>query len=325
MSTVYIGGASIDEKGGAHGGKAGNQTGRELKKQAWYLHSKGWRVFRAKEALDAAAIARCMRMAIANRHIGYDQYQRNTLYAAAEPLGFDVSKVAVDCETDCSALVRVCCAYAGIRGLPSGFRTGNEPDNLLKTGRFTELTGSRYQTRPDALRAGDILCTAVSGHTVVVLNDGPGAGDDPRLPEGLAVGDFGSAVARMQEALLAWRADCLPRWGADGDFGGETEAALKDFQRSAGLPATGVYDAASREALAAARGDAGEAKRVLATGDVNVRDAPGTDARILGVLRKGQSAPWRGVKLEWGGRDWYQIGFAGGSGWVSGRYSRIEA
>lgn len=48
MATVYVGGASIDENGRAHGGQAGNQTGRELRKQKWYKHKKGWRVFRAK-------------------------------------------------------------------------------------------------------------------------------------------------------------------------------------------------------------------------------------------------------------------------------------
>ena len=36
MATVYIGGASIDERGKASGGQAGNQTGRELRKQAYY-------------------------------------------------------------------------------------------------------------------------------------------------------------------------------------------------------------------------------------------------------------------------------------------------
>ena len=48
MATVYVGGASIDENGHAHGGKAGNQTWRELRKQKLYKHKKGWRVFRAK-------------------------------------------------------------------------------------------------------------------------------------------------------------------------------------------------------------------------------------------------------------------------------------
>ena len=42
MATVYVYGASIDENGKAHGGQAGNQTGRELKKQKWYKHDKTW-------------------------------------------------------------------------------------------------------------------------------------------------------------------------------------------------------------------------------------------------------------------------------------------
>ena len=180
MATVYIGGASIDENGKAHGGKAGNQTGKELKKQKWYLHSKGWRVFRAKDAAVAAKVAACMDAAVANRHIGYDQYQRNTLYREAEKYGFDVGKVTADVECDCSALVRVCCAYAGVTGLPEGFRTTNEPKNLLATGAFTEMTGDRYAKQSDCLKAGDILCTPVQGHTVIVLNDGPRAASDAR-------------------------------------------------------------------------------------------------------------------------------------------------
>ena len=194
MATVYVGGASIDENGRAHGGQAGNQTGRELKKQRWYRHQKGWRVFRAKDAGAAARIAACMRAAVENRHIGYDQYQRNTLYDEAKQYGFDVARVTKDVETDCSALVRVCCAYAGILDLPSGFRTTNEPKNLLRTGAFTELTGARYTDASTRLRAGDILCTATQGHTVVVLNDGAKAGAD--APES---GEAAKVEERMVE------------------------------------------------------------------------------------------------------------------------------
>lgn len=105
MATVYVGSASIDENGKAHGGKAGNQSGRELRKQAYYVHKKGWRVFRALDPIHAAAIAKCMTAAINNKHIGYDQYERNTLYKCAAPYDFDVSRVQTNCETDCSALV----------------------------------------------------------------------------------------------------------------------------------------------------------------------------------------------------------------------------
>ena len=117
---VKIGSARIDENGRAHGGQAGDQTGKEVSTQNWYLHSKGWRVFRAKNPSVAERIAQCMERACKNDKIGYDQYQRNTLYKVAEPLGFDTAKVTTACETDCSALVRVCIAFAGITGLPEG-------------------------------------------------------------------------------------------------------------------------------------------------------------------------------------------------------------
>ena len=133
---VKIGSARIDENGRAYNGKAGDQTGKEVSTQNWYLSSKGWRVYRAKNPAVAEKIAQCMERACANAHIGYDQYQRNSLYKVSEPLGFDTAKVTTDCETDCSALVRVCCAYAGITGLPAEFRTVNEPSYLAKTGEI---------------------------------------------------------------------------------------------------------------------------------------------------------------------------------------------
>lgn len=121
-------------------------------------------------------IAWDMQAACDNNHIGYDQSQRNTLYAAAKPFGFDCSRVTTDCETDCSSLVRVCICYAGI--MVSAFSTESEVKTLVATGQFTKLTDKKYTTRPDYLRTGDILVTATKGHTVVVLNDGALGGDD---------------------------------------------------------------------------------------------------------------------------------------------------
>lgn len=105
---VTIGSARIDENGNAHGGRAGDQSGKEVSTQAWYRHSKGWRVLRCTDEERAEKIARAMQAACDNANIGYDQYQRDTLYNAAKPLGFDPARVDTPCETDCSALVRVC-------------------------------------------------------------------------------------------------------------------------------------------------------------------------------------------------------------------------
>lgn len=353
MATVYVYGASIDENGRAHGGQAGNQTGRELRKQKWYKHVKGWRVFRAKDAGMAAKIAQCAKAAVANRHIGYDQYERNTLYNEAAQFAWDVSKVTKDVECDCSALVRVCCAFAGITDLPEGFRTGNMPKNLLKTGAFTELTGTRYTDTYTYLRAGDILVTATSGHTVVVGNDGPKAEAQAPAAEGLSRSDYGSAVEAMQKLLLKWDAACLPKCGADGDFGKETEKALMAFQKAAGLPVTGVYDEATRAALtgakpvqeqerpegaegaSAAQQDApethdpakaeGVGRIVLVTGGtVNVRNAPGTSGtRILSTVKRGDRLPYRGESRDISGTTWHLIIYKNQNAWISGNLSRV--
>ena len=173
---VKIGSARIDEHGKATGGKAGDQTGKEVSTQDYYVHSKGWRVFRAKNPAQAEKIAKDMQWACDNKHIGYDQNQRLTLYNVASKVGFNCKDVTTNCETDCSALVRVCCAYAGIY-LPN-FRTTNEPKVLLDSGMFVEMEGSKYTKSSDYLRRGDILVTPIQGHTVIVLSDGKYADKD---------------------------------------------------------------------------------------------------------------------------------------------------
>ena len=248
MGIVYVGSASIDERGRATGGEAGNQGG-ELKRRKWYQHSKGWRVFRPNDSGSARLIAECMERAIKNGNIGYDQNERNTLYRLAREVGFDCARVSQKCETDCSALVRVCCAYAGIP--LADFNTASEPAVLLSSGRFTELKGSAYTTSSSRLRKGDILVTASKGHTEVVLTDGDLAGADPREEQPkeeprvavklreLARGRTGKDVRSAQRLLLQLGYD-LGSWGADGDFGQCTESAVEDFQRYHGLAADGV-------------------------------------------------------------------------------------
>ena len=249
MSVVYVGSASIDENGNAHGGKAGNQSGREILKQRWYLSSKGWRVLRAKSVAVADKIDRDMEYAIANRNVGYDQWERNSLYNYAEKVGFNISKVMTPCETDCSALVRVCCAYAGITGLPADFRTYNEAKNLLAKGAFIELTADKYTKQSAYLRKGDILVTATAGHTVVVLNSGDKAEDVPDTSETggntvditlhvLKRGSKGAEVWTLQ-TLLKGLGYNLGSYGVDGDFGSATETAVKAYQKAKGLEVDG--------------------------------------------------------------------------------------
>ena len=327
---VKVGSARIDENGKAHGGQAGDQTGREVSTQNWYLHAKGWRVFRAKNLSVAEKIAQCMERACRNSKIGYDQYQRNTLYKEAAPFGFDVSRVTKPCETDCSALVRVCCAYAGITSLPDGFRTGNMASYLNKTGAFTELTGSKYQSQSIYLGRGDILVTKTSGHTVVVLSNGSRyegtvhAVDYSLGDRILRHGCEGSDVKLLQEMLLKLDYD-LGRWGVDGDFGDSTELAVKVFQKKARVDVDGECGPQTLAALKKAIDALEDVKPaggivLISGGSCYIRTAPNTTGKILGVAHIGDKLPYGG-EISNGG--WLMIEYEGQKAWVSGKYGRL--
>lgn len=218
MAKAKFASASIDEHGKAMGGKAGDQTGKEVKIQDYYLNKKGWRVFRPKSAQDAEKIAYDAESAALNNKIGYDQGQRQTLYNAAEKVGFDCAKVTTPCETDCSALVRVCLAYAGIN-VPANFRTYNEPNYLLKTGVFEELTEAKYTKSGNYLRRGDILVTPTQGHTVVVIRGGSGADEvTPAYPRNIEVTAKSVYVRTAPNTSgrilgIAYKGDLLPYQG----------------------------------------------------------------------------------------------------------------
>ena len=53
-------------------------------------------------------------------------------------------------------------------------------------------------------------------------------------------GSKGTDVKAMQEFLLQLEYS-LPKYGADGEFGSETEKALKAFQRKIGIKQDGLY------------------------------------------------------------------------------------
>ena len=236
---VQIGSARIDEHGQAHGGQAGDQTGGEVSTQRWYRHKQGWRVFRPKDARAAERIAHCMKAACDNPHIGYDQWARNSLYEAARQVNFDCARVDRDVETDCSALVRVCLAFAGI-GTPE-FRTWDEPRVLMATGAFEELKDRRYTESPDHLRAGDVLVTPAAGHTVVVVRGAGGKkveeGAEEDMMELIRRGSRGPQVKTLQRLL---NAIVKAQLEVDGEFGPATERTLKEYQRDRRLEADGI-------------------------------------------------------------------------------------
>lgn len=177
--SVRLAHASLDEHGNINGGSAGDQTGGEVCIRPWYLHSKGWVVYRANDPAVADKIAENAERAAKNDFIGYNQAKRNTLYNFVKTRNFDCSTVNVPVDTDCSALVRVCCCYAGIQ--VGNFNTSTEHSVLMATGQFTKLTDSKYTNSDQYLKRGDILCTARKAHTVIILDDGPKV-SEPVIP-----------------------------------------------------------------------------------------------------------------------------------------------
>lgn len=62
-------------------------------------------------------------------------------------------------------------------------------------------------------------------------------------------GDRGEEVKAAQRLLLKWDAECLPEYGADGDFGSETERAVREYQEEKGLKIDGIIGPKTLEAL----------------------------------------------------------------------------
>lgn len=134
----------------------------------------------------------------------------------------------------------------------------------------------------------------------------------------------GEDVKAMQEALLA-AGFRLERYGADGDFGAETEKAVRALQQRAQITENGVYNPQTHEALmrmlAELDGEddttGGVIARVRITGtSVNVRAGAGTQYKILTVVHKGDT--FEAIAKATNG--WYAIRMSDGDGWISHKY-----
>ena len=162
---VMIGNARISEHGTVNGTR-GDQTGREVMQQTWSTGGLWSYVIRPKSEADAKKIAQAMIDACGNSSIGYSQSDRLSLFNLASQNGFKLGKVG-KCNTDCSALVSVCCNAAGIK-VAATMYTGNELALLKATGKFTVFTSNDYTKSSAKLRTGDILLR--QGHTAIVTS-----------------------------------------------------------------------------------------------------------------------------------------------------------
>lgn len=123
-------------------------------------------------------------------------------------------------------------------------------------------------------------------------------------------------VKDVQKALIVWDSGCLPRWGVDGEWGQETESAVKAFQTAKGMEPTGELDHATLCAL----GLRSAVVKVYG-GTVNVRTAPDKETgKILGEVKAGDTLPYQGEDKD----GWHLIEYKHQNAWISGKWTAVE-
>lgn len=171
---VKIAQASINEKGKITGGKFGNQNGKEL--NIIKLQKNNFKyTLRCCNPLVASVIAAVAELGVKNKHIGYGQAYRNSIWKQIKKM--DVPHVAYikeDCECDCSSFVSTCVLLAWYFIFGEWLQLGQEANlpctsNMINrfksTGKFVCL----QKTKLEDLKKGDILLNP-GKHTVVVVS-----------------------------------------------------------------------------------------------------------------------------------------------------------
>ena len=136
----------------------------------------------------------------------------------------------------------------------------------------------------------------------------------------------GAAVEALQNVLIKCGFDVGPD-GADGEYGANTENAVKEFQKTHNLYPNGVCDSETLAAILAiddsynVSSESHPTNKITITGQtVNVRCGNGTEYNKISIVSKGQSFPLI-ARAENG---WCAIPINGCVGWVSGIYAKGE-
>ena len=177
---VKIGHAASDENGNIVGGKAGDQTGKEVCIRDWW--AMGWtHLIRPKDPLLAERLATLMEQACANNMIGYGQDDRLTLYYMLLNVAYKIQQIKTPCECDCSSLMGALAICAGVNINPDIY-TGNMVQAFRQTGLFEIITDKEHLTNSQYIMRGDILVKEYS-HTVMALSNGSKITDKDPVPE----------------------------------------------------------------------------------------------------------------------------------------------
>lgn len=348
--THYISNSGGDERGKITGGAAGDQTGKEWQLRSWY--NRPWScILRHPNPEVRRLIAELGIEGALNDLIGYDQNQRGTFWQQLKVSGYRPANIKTKCEADCSAgansIVKAVGYLLNIQKLKevSSANSSRNTKEGLKAAGFEVLSASKYRTGYKYLLPGDILLY-INHHVAINITrgskaDGEVAGsvntDTPNSPAspdssttGYTLGDrilkngmSGADVKELQTALIKLGYSC-GSYGCDGDYGDATELAVMDFQLDhKPLDVDGEAGpetiAALKAALKEQEVETGYHVRIYG-GKCNIRTAPNTDAKVLGVAKEGELYPYGGEKSPDG---WLLIEYKSLNAWVSGKYGRL--
>lgn len=296
--SVTLGNASINEFGQISGGQPGDQTGKEVCLRSWYAN--GWTdCIRPTDSALAERIASAMEAACANENIGYSQPKRLTLNDQAKRVGYDLARISVPCECDCSSLIAVCVIAGGVSVSPSIY-TGNEAEALVKTGRFERMTGTEYLTEEKKLKRGDILIKRYS-HTAMVLSDG----EEPEPEEGIKYIDTDELNVRSAPSMAGEILAAAPYAAPVEVLAHEGEWARVRIEGFV------VWDYLAKE----------KPKKTYRTLDnLNMRKDPGMEGKVLTTIPAGSLVDATGNTELISGTLWREVIWKNTRGWCSGDY-----
>lgn len=258
-----------DEKCKYSGGAAGDQTGREYQIRSWY--NRPWKcVLRHPDAKIGQMLATIAKNAANNNFVGYDQSQRGTYYTELKYTNWKPENIKKKCEADCSSSTAANVIATGHRLRNKKLQKVNPnctTSNLratLKAAGFAVLTDSKYLTSDKYLLPGDILLN--DGHHVAInLTKGSKVsqtktsnGISKSVPNiasatpNLKKGSTGTQVKYLQECLnyLGFKGKDGKSLTVDGEFGANTEYALRAFQKKYKLTVDGIYGSKSKAKMA---------------------------------------------------------------------------
>ena len=275
---VYISQASCDERGQYVGGQAGNQSGTELNTRTYYSSSGNpWVTYRAKDAATASKIANSAAQAVANMHIGYDQYERNTIRTQAMAVAWVLSAIAKNCECDCTSLAATCCICAGLSddALFKGgnlMYTGDANTKLVNAGMVCVGSG----LAESALRLGDVLVR--DGHCVIVTTAPAQSGGSESASKPSAA--VGGTIEELAQAVIAGR------FGNGSDRKAALGSNYDAVQKRVNELLNGTPNAAGTS-TGTARLVAGTYKVIASS--LNVRSAPSLSGSVVASYSYGET------------------------------------